>query len=152
MGPQVKVKEFFTSVGVSCFQGGHTVKYSRGILGLGCRQMFRILPLPWQTEPLTQHRYPSNTVVLEQFYQGNFQKLSCYKDGLNMSAVRSMSKGSVNRLKICPCLPNYYGSQCSIPGCVYKVPKNSKIIRHPTRKFVSPKNLTNYDIFRKSSI
>ena len=89
IGPQRKVEEFFTRVGVSFLCFG---------------------------------------IAQDQTYdQTDFQKLSCFKNGLNMSAVRGRSMVSLNRLKKCPCLENYYGSQCSIPGCVYKVPKNSKI-------------------------
>ena len=89
IGPQRKVEEFFTRVGVS-------------FLCFGIAQD-------------------------QTYHQTDFQKLSCFKNGLNMSAVRGRSMVSLNRLKKCPCLENYYGSQCSIPGCVYKVPKNSKI-------------------------
>ena len=39
-----------------------------------------------------------------------------------------MSNASLYSLKKCPCGEDYYGHQCSIPGCVYKVSKNRKFI------------------------
>ena len=50
------------------------------------------------------------------------QKLSCFKRGLDLSTIESMANASVYKLDDCPCLQNYFGSQCAIPGCVYKVP------------------------------
>ena len=47
---------------------------------------------------------------------------------MNNTAIKSMSNASLYSLKKCPCGEDYHGHQCSIPGCVYKVVKNRKLI------------------------
>ena len=62
------------------------------------------------------------TIAIEQ---NLFQGLSCFKIGTNMNEIKKMSNSTIHSLKTCPCLQDYYGHQCSIPSCVYKVPENS---------------------------
>ena len=57
-----------------------------------------------------------------------FQNLNCFKRGTNISTLSTMSNASLYGLKECPCVKGYYGPQCSIPGCVYQVAQNSKLI------------------------
>ena len=56
-----------------------------------------------------------------------FQKLRCFKYGMNTTTIKSMANASLYSIRKCPCGEDYYGPQCSIPGCVYKVAKNRKL-------------------------
>ena len=65
-----------------------------------------------------------NKAEIQQYL---FQDLSCFKTGTNINEIKKKSNASLHRLKTCPCLKDYYGHQCSIPGSVYNVPENSKL-------------------------
>ena len=66
-----------------------------------------------------------NSTATTAIKQNLFQGLSCFKIGTNMNEIKKMSNMTIHSLKTCPCLQDYYGHQCSIPGSVYKVPENS---------------------------
>jgi hypothetical protein len=59
---------------------------------------------------------------LHRYFHFFFQNLTCFIPGLDMKIVNLASFAP----KSCPCKFDYYGSQCSVPGCVYKVPKNGE--------------------------